>query len=195
MQFVATNCTRQSVAEDTGRSREKEYTDVNRTNVLVTGEVLNPAAKVNTSILLYSTCILHFDVVVENKTVPLERMMIGLAMMLAAAVVTICLLIALGVWTIIRLIFGWGQRHINWTEYPNLNGILFIIAILGGWLLLSFIVGVLQPNSPLNLWKLVLVGMEITAKVIIVLVLAALGGSLIYLITGRFISWLFEPRE
>jgi hypothetical protein len=120
-------------------------------------------------------------------------MLIALAFQLMAFIVLIYILMAVVGWNVLKFIFGWGKRHINWTQYPNINGILFIVFILGGWLLISAVVGMsipaIAPSSP---WERVLEGMGITGAAIIGLGLIALAIPVIVSIIKGVVEWLFE---
>ena len=98
----------------------------------------------------------------------------------------------------IWLTFGWAQRQ-NWTERPNLNGILLAAGILCAWLLLSFLVGSFVPKgigySTSNIWEVILSGMNVTGQGIIGLALAGLVIFFIVRVIEGFFKWLAAPRK
>jgi len=127
-------------------------------------------------------------------------MIIGAAMMLMAVAVGAYIFMGLVGWTVLKFIFGWGQRHCNWTKYTNFNGILFIIIIATIWILLSYAIGgigypeFIGPNKvpPLSHWDRLLRGMGFTALAVIELGLIALGIFIVVIIIRATLGWLFK---
>ncbi len=127
---------------------------------------------------------------------------IGAAMMLLAFTLIMYFILGAAAWKVIQLIFGWGKRVCNWTKYPNVNGILFVLIILFGWLLISYTFGgvnypeVVGPNRvpPLGPWDKLFRGMFYSIAIAIDLGLVALALFVIYHLIRGLISWLFDSK-
>lgn len=85
-------------------------------------------------------------------------------------------------------IFKWAQRQ-NWTNMPNLNGMIGVIAVICFWLLLAYayVAITIGFHDP---WKELPVGVFIVGLGITALSVVAF---LIYCI-GKVFSWLTIPR-
>lgn len=119
-------------------------------------------------------------------------MILYAAMMLMVFVVFVYIIGGVIGWYVIKFIFGWGMRHCNWTEYPNLNGVLFLASVLGGYLLISLLVGSISLSNSRSMspWDPLLQGMAITGSIIVSLVLIGVGIFVAVGLIGNIINWI-----